>query len=410
MRKNIRLKEAPIDYGDSPERMNPDVERKLATGKTTLSGHLAFPKLKDGLKTKNFEELIASKRFKDIVDRVKRYTGVQVVTTPNAFRNLMMVMMRAYQDVLQIESTNKERLEKLAVELVKREFEIPEGAINFDVKLVGAVSQAGMKSKPEEPEKEEIEQKFKLEDEIESFIDGMEEFELEKSKRRFINSIIQGAAKKGTYLFELVKDELDEINPRLLNLYGTVMSINDTLYWLLEDSQIQGMFESGQSATGTEEVDRNTTPPTIKVRATFFASMMHELVKGVHELLGVHGLPDDPGQQELVLAASDSHEQEIWDLRLGPIIWEKLNEAFPDEVFEEGQKIIQSAILQKFYSLNTRDFHTIAFKIMKGSPEGRKFIQDLVTDIKSEMTKQQFGDLFNDGDDSDDEDDDEGVY
>ena len=58
---NLRnLKEAPIDYGDSPERMDPDVERKLASGEAPLCGNIAFPNLKAGLKNSNFEELIAS--------------------------------------------------------------------------------------------------------------------------------------------------------------------------------------------------------------------------------------------------------------------------------------------------------------------------------------------------------------
>lgn len=408
--KKHNIKEAPIDYGDSPERMDPGVQSKLEQGQTTLSSHVAFPKLKGGLKTRTFEELIASKRFKDVVDRIQRYTGATRVTSPDAFRRLMMSMMSAYQTVLQIESTHKERLEKLAVDLIKKEFEIPEGAVNFDVKLVQKVSQSGMQSKPQEPKKEDVEQTFKLEDEIEGFMDSMEEFELEKSKRRFINSIIQGAAKKGTYLFEMVKDELDEIDPRLLNLYGTVMSINDSFYWLMDDSIIQAMFEGGDSATGSEEVDRQTDPPTIKVRATFFASLIHELVKGVHELFSLHGLPEDPSQAEMVIAASDSHEQEIWDLRLGPIIWEKLLESFPDEVFEEGKKIIQATILQKFYSLSPKEFLTIAHKILKGSPEGKEFVKGIVDSVKSEMLKQEYGDIFGSDEDETDDDDDEGVY
>ena len=408
MKKYKNIFEAPVDYGDSPERMNPDVQGRLESGQTSLSGHLAFPKLKAGLKTKNFEELIASKRFKDVVEKVKHYTGVRTVTTGNSFQQLMFTMMSAYNKAVQLERNHKKELEELAVKIIKSEFEIPEGALQFDVKLVnlGEVSQEGMKSTPNEPEEEEVKKAFKLEDELEDLIDAMEDFKLEKSKRRFINSIIQGAAKKGTYLFEMVKDELDKIDPQILNLYGTVMSINDALYWLLDDSVLQQMFEGGQSSTGTEEIDTKTDPPTIKVRATFFPSLVHELVKGMHELLGAHGIPEDPSKAEMVLNATDSHEQEIWDLRLGPIIWEKLHATFPDEVFEEGQKIIQSAILARFYSLNAREFHVIAHKILKGSPEGKSFIEDLVKDIKAEMTKEQFGDLFND----EEGDDDEGIY
>ena len=407
---NLRsLKEAPIDYGDSPERMNPDIERQLASGETPLSGNIAFPKLKAGLKTSNFEELIASKRFKDVVAKVKHYTGARNVSG-NAFRQLMMSMMQSFMKIVQIESQNKQYLENLAIDMVKKEFEIPEGAINFDVQLVGMgeMDTSKFKMKSEDPSQEDVEDTFQMdiEDEMDDFMTSMEQFQLEKSKRRFINALIQGASKKAHYMFELVKDELDNIDPELLKLYGVTMSVNDMLYWMFSDDMMSSMLGGGGGGmAGSEEVDVQTDPPTIKVRAAMFPVLVHELVKGVHELIGTHGLPDDPSQAEMVMASTDTLENEFWDLRLGPILWEKLQESLPDEVFEEGQRVIQAAVLQKFYGLSAKEFHVIAHKIMKGSAEGKKFISDLVADIKNNMTKSQFGDLFNDDeDDMDDED------
>jgi len=407
---NLRsLKEAPIDYGDSPERMNPDVERQLASGETPLSGNIAFPKLKAGLKTSNFEELIASKRFKDVVAKVKHYTGVRTVTG-DAFQQLTRSMMQSFMKIVQIESQNKQYLENLAIDIVKKEFEIPEGAINFDVKLVGMgeVDASKFKMKSEDPSQEDVEDTFQMDvdDEMDDFMTSMEQFQLEKSKRRFINALIQGASKKGHYMYELVKDELDNINPDLLRLYGVTMSINDMLYWVFSDDTMLGMLGGGGGGmVGSEEVDTKTDPPTIKVRAAMFPALVHELVKGVHELIGTHGQPDDPAQAEMVMATTDTLENEFWDLRLGPILWEKLQELLPDEVFEEGQRSIQASVLQKFYGLSAKEFHVMAHKIMKGSDEGKKFISDLVADIKNNMTKSQFGDLFNDDeDDMDDED------
>ena len=73
-----------IEYSGS-ERMNPDLERKLKLQQTTLSKNPAFPDVdKDGTPD-NFEELVASKRFKDVVEKVKRYTGMQEITGQNAF-------------------------------------------------------------------------------------------------------------------------------------------------------------------------------------------------------------------------------------------------------------------------------------------------------------------------------------
>ena len=75
MRRKKRLREAPIDY-EGPERMSPDIERKLSTGEHPLGKHQAFPEVGGD---DSFEEVIASKRFKDVIDRVKRATGLETV-------------------------------------------------------------------------------------------------------------------------------------------------------------------------------------------------------------------------------------------------------------------------------------------------------------------------------------------
>ena len=66
---NYRLNEAPIDY-EGPERMAGDVERKITDRETPYHGFPAIPNM-----DRDFIELISSKRFKDSVDKVRRYMG-----------------------------------------------------------------------------------------------------------------------------------------------------------------------------------------------------------------------------------------------------------------------------------------------------------------------------------------------
>ena len=131
-----------IEYSGS-ERMNPDLEKKLKLQQTTLSKNPAFPDVDKNGTPDNFEELVASKRFKDVVEKVKRYTGMQEITGQNAFMQLQRALMGAVQKVLQIESQNKEYLEKLAVKLVKDEMGITD-QFQFDAKLVpmGGIDQS----------------------------------------------------------------------------------------------------------------------------------------------------------------------------------------------------------------------------------------------------------------------------
>ena len=88
--------------------------------------------------------------------------------------------------------------------------------------MPGQIDTSQMISEPEEIDDEEVQQQFgvssdEAEDDLENFMAAFEKFDLEKAKRRFINSLIQGASKKGHYMFHLVEEQLNTINPRLLN-------------------------------------------------------------------------------------------------------------------------------------------------------------------------------------------------
>ena len=389
MAKKNRLHEAPIDYGDRPERMSPDVEGKINRGETPLSKNPAFPDIQGGQVPQTFEQLIASKRFKDVVDKVKRYTGQENISGQNALMQLQMAMMRGVQDLFAIQRNNKEYLENLAVDLVRKEMGVRPDQLQYDAKLVGMgeIDMEGFSKEGEEPEEEEIEQNFQQQEEdIEDFITAFERFDIEKAKRRFINALIQGSSKKGHYMFELVRDELDRIDPRLLNLYGVVMSINDLMYWVLPD-QMMDMMMSQSGVGGKEEVDIETDPPTVKARGLFFPILVHELIKGTMEVLGTQGLPDDPKQAEMVMASTDTLSNEIWDLRLGPVLWEKFLTAYPERLFEEDKKFIQSYLFARFSALSADEFFKLAKMILRGDAKATSILDRMVTEIVNHLNE-----------------------
>jgi hypothetical protein len=272
---------------------------------------------------------------------------------------------------------------------------------------MGGINQDRFQQQGEEPEEEEVEAQFgqEAEEDLEDFMSAMEKFDLEKSKRRFINALIQGYSKKGHYMFELVRNELNRIDPQLLNLYGVLMSINDLIYWMMPDEAVQMMAGNPSAMAGKEEIDDTTDPPTIKVRGLFFPVLIHELVKGVMEVFGTQGLPDDPKSQEMIMGSTDTLPNEIWDLRLGPVIWEKFLQAYPSEIFEDDKKHIQHYLFARFSALNTKQFFEVAKQILSGDPKGEKFLKDMVNDIVSDLKKRDLDDSLGSYDDDDDDGD-----
>ena len=393
------LREAPIDY-EGPERMEPGIERKITSKQTPYHEHPAMP---GG--DKDFIEVVSSKRFKDSVDKVRRYLGnTAPLQGRNPLTNLMGMAMGGLREISRIESQNKEYLENLAIDLVKKELGIPKGSLQFDAKLVhgGMGAAEGMRTEPQEPEEEEVEDAFKEAEEhtedLLNFADAFEQFNLEKAKRRFINSLIQGAAFKGGHMYVLVGEELNRLDPQLLNLYGVTQSLMEHMYWIYPD--MEGMAGSGGGQMGQSEVDEETDPPTVKARAATFPLLIHELVKGVYEVFGTHGLPDDPKQQELVMNAEDTLPAEIWDSRLGPIFWEKFVATYPSELFEDDMKHIQHYLFMRFSKLDAKEFFRVAKLILNGDPQGTQFIQKMVDEIVKDLKKQDYEDSMPDGDDN----------
>jgi hypothetical protein len=405
-----------IDYGDYPERMDPSIQRKLEKGETPYSEHPAMPSGE-----KNFDQIVASKRFKDVVDKFQRYAGTRTpLRHPNAMMVLMQSAMGMVMKINQIEQNNAQYLENLAIDLVKKQMGVPEGSINYDAKLVplGQLEvPETFRSKAEEFDKEEIEDAFEqnLDDAEEhsqdllNFEDAFEKFDMEKAKRRFMNSLIQGASKKGHYMFELVADEIERVNPELLQLYGVSMASLDYLYWLYPEQMVQTMAASGAGQAGNEEVNMQTDPPTVKARAISFPILVHELLKGTYEILGAHGLPDDPRQREMVMASEDTLPAEIWDIRLGPIFWEKFLEAYPDKLFDDDMKHIQNYLFSRFSMLSASEFLDMAKSILSGSPKGKESLKRMVDDIVADLKKQDYESALGDEESYEDEDEDDDL-
>ena len=96
-----KLKEAPIDYGDGPERIEKGIEDKLRDKETPFKDNPSFPEEEpDGLPS-NWEELLASKRFKDVVQKVKRYTGFEGdVSSQASLMSLQQTLMGTLRSVM----------------------------------------------------------------------------------------------------------------------------------------------------------------------------------------------------------------------------------------------------------------------------------------------------------------------
>jgi hypothetical protein len=389
------------EYYNGRERMNPTIENKIKDNTTDVSKNPAFPRTdKDGNPV-NYIELLAYKRFLDVVKKVKHYTGLQDISGQNGFMRLQMKLQESIMQIFTIERQHRQYLEKLGVDLVTEEMELPSNAIKIDAKIVdmGTIEKDGFQTESKEPSQEQVKSQFEVEAQ-EMEMTPMQVFNLEKEKRRFINLLIQGASKKGHYMFEFRRTELNRLHPELANLYGIVMSINDLTYWVMPENMIEQMTKNPQAVAGKEEIE-DEEETKVKTQAICFPVSVHENIKGVMEVFGTHGLPDSKEAQEMIFNSTDTLMNEVWDIRLGVVVWEKFLRNYPMEVFEEGKRYIQHFIFSRFCALDSDEFFKVSREILSDNPKGEKFIKDMVDDIVRDMKKRDLNDVFGDDDNED---------
>jgi hypothetical protein len=392
------LNEMPMDF-DTQDRPHQDIQNKLASGDTPIK-KVPLPKTGNEPNS-NFQELLASERYRQVISKVRQYTGVEVpmVGERGGIGQLSQMMMDAHNAIVQTEREHRGQLEQLAIELVMKEMGIPEGSVQFDAKIVGMGEvdmsdfnrEEGNQENPEEVETEDQEEEFNIE---QNLMQDLETLDLERAKRRLINSMVQGSSKKGHYMYQLVPQKIQQItgSQELINQYGVLMSINDTLYWQLSDNTMQMMMGGAAGAAGgSEEVERDTEPPTIKARAINFPILVHELIKGMMELFSHQGEPEDKELFQQVMQHEDTLEKEMWDLRLGPAIWDRIRNQFPEDILTDENKVeIQNYLLVEIFKLPARRFLTLMKEVISGSESGKRLLQQIVNAINQTLNDQNY--------------------
>ena len=433
--------EAPVDYGDYPERMHPRTQSNIENPEKNLYGkNKAF---RGG--TSDVEKM-TSKRFKDIVDYVKRYYGMVDdegrpnkginITDPRVKYGIQVEQMRAVQESMRIEGSNKDALKDLALEIAAKE----EGWLPYSKTLEDAIDEciidkensngAGTNYKFEfinveaflnekrinpnqfQMEKEE-EPEFEIPSNFSFDVDELtpqEEFQLEVEKRNVINAIIQGKGKKGQFAFQAFKDRLDEIDERLYPLYNKIMSANDLMYFTDEDL-IEAMGGNAAGSSGVDEDGEDEDKDLVIANGVIFPILLHELVKGFAAIpTREQWRGMDPGRAQDVMGQTDVFSNEPMQFRVGGELITKLRFLLPDDLT---------------VNIENRDLLPFFERLLYAVP-AEEFLREIMANVVSEnpkdndKVKRKFNELLvkakedykkykGDGDDEDFEDDDDDI-
>jgi hypothetical protein len=358
-----------VVYGENiSERMHPQLEQELVEKKHSLGKHPIIPEGDEN----TFEQKLIGNRFTEVVNRYKRAFDVDAIDNSSLLRDMMPMV----HETMALEGKHIKKLEELAEKMIREEYDMSEDVVEIKAKLTPNIVLEGTSKNPT-PKSNDYQ--------FESYSD-MVRAKDEVYKRRFINAMIQGAAKKTNHMFHMVDDELTNLDPRLINRYSRVMAAADYMYYVIPKMD-NGV--SGGVVKVTFPTEKNPKA-IIEAEAMIFPVLIHELVKGVMELLSGHGLPKDKELGDYVVDKADFLAAEPWDMRLGPALWGKFTDAIDSDDFN-----LKHHLYVELVSLPVDEFNEKMREIIAGTNYGKKIVKEIINKVKDELKEDDFNEAIN---------------
>lgn len=342
------------------EQLPKHILKALRSNKTSLGEHPAFPPEDE----EKFVIHVLTKHYNDLLEEV----GSGDVGL------LKKELSKLLSTCLKHEQNCHDALEKLAGQVVCELLNIPTDTVDIRTALTSEIDTSNQRMFPEQTEDysfENIKDMNSLTDEI--------------YKRRILNCLIAGTAMRYANDITTYIQELFKIDPELPTLYRKILSINNLLLYVDTDSV------DGKDTTEGGAVDVTLTSqdemPVIESKAILFPILVEETIKGVLELVIAHGLPQDREKAKYVMQKADFKLAEVWDLRLGLPLSERIFKLIEEEVEP-------TFLFMELSKMKVKDFNEALQEVFAGTKEGRDFINGLVSKINRKKKLDDFEDYI----------------
>lgn len=368
MRK-IYLKEDTIANVFNKRLLPQFLFKSVKAHETSLGDSSMFPSGGDY----PFDYTILKERFNEVCDAIMEL-GLESLDEDY----LMSELSSTLKICKEMETPIRDTLEKICENAINRLFAIPEEMLNLKCILVDKVKfKNAIRLKPESDDK--ITYTFDDVSDIELFDKAVE-------KRRFINSLIQGAAYTYSKILGLYVEDIDRINRDLIPLYMKIVTINDYLLFTKKEEMsdinpMQGSYVEVHLGGVGEKT-------TINSQGIVFPLLLQETIKGLFELFSAHGLPEDKEKAIFVVKKADFVLAEPWDMRFGVTLWNKIFGRVEDT----------NMIPYMFTSLirqSNDEFSTSIKEILSNTNRGNEIINKLMKDAEYDNGYQQFTNRIN---------------
>ncbi len=300
-------------------------------------------------------------------------------------KNLQQAIQRSsglIPELVEAENGYRDQLEFLAADIVTQAYPIIDYAnIKIDAKIV---SMGDLKIPEEEDEEDPASPDF-----------GDDDPEKLKAKRRIINGITQGASIRGSFAFLLFRDYLDAIDEDLVAKYNEILKLSFGIY---DDenaiAMLLAMIAQKQNMPGgsSEMVyDDDAEQFVIKARAICFPMLVHEIVKGLYEIVGTEGFGADKEKNQAIVNAVDKLSNEPRDFQYGKFIYDSISDIYNDSNINDPR--VRELLFTEIYKLPEDEFIEFIENAINSAltPAQKKWAADTMRDIKDDLRKDDTG-------------------
>jgi len=296
---------------------------------------------------------------------------------------LMQTMLRSKEVLDQIiaaEEGYRDELEMVATQMVTDAYPIIDYANIKIIASIGNDMDIEMNPNNEDPATPDF---------------GEDDPEKMKAKRRIINGITQGASVRGAFGFMLFREYLDQINPELVGKYNEILKL---VFGIYDDENAIAMMlaaiSQGQKMQGGEsemEYDDENDQFIIKAQALCYPMLVHEIVKGLYEIVGTEGFGADKEKNQAIVNAVDKVSNEPEDLRYGKFIYDAINNLYVNAGIDDPR--VRELLFAEVYKLEDDDFFPFVENAVNDALTNTQklWVTNTMRDIARDLTKDDTG-------------------
>jgi hypothetical protein len=327
-----------------------------------------------------YEKIFSSKTIATL--KGKSGASLKQMLGNKSLRQTMMRSQEVLNDIIQSEEEYRDELEMVAAQMVTDAYPIIDYAnIRIDAKIVNMNDlNIDMGSNEEDPTTPDF---------------GEDDPEKLKAKRRIINGITQGASIRGAFGFLIFKEYLDALNPELVNKYNEILKL---VFGIYDDENAIAMLlaalAQGQKPQGGESemvYDEENEQFVIKAKAICFPMLVHEIVKGLYEIVGTEGFGPDKEKNQAIINQVDKLSNEPRDLQYGKFIYDAISKIYNESNIDDPR--VRELFFAELYKISDSEFFPFIENAINGElkPLQKKWATDTMKEIVRDLIKDDAG-------------------